>query len=186
MIVTPSILREIMPMSGRRADMFAVPLAAAAELYGISTPRRLAAFLAQIAHESGQLVYVRELWGPTAAQRGYEGRADLGNTEPGDGKRFMGRGLIQITGRKNYLLCGIGLDLDLLSTPELLEQPEAAAASAAWYWREHDLNRYADRDDFLGLSIAINGRNKATGLPNGWLSRQDFWVNAKARLGVSP
>lgn len=185
MNVTASMLRTVMPLSGRRADLFALPLAAAAELFDISTPKRLAAFLAQIAHESGQLIYVRELWGPTAAQRGYEGRADLGNTEPGDGKRFMGRGLIQITGRKNYLLCGMGLDLDLLATPELLEQPEPAAASAAWYWHTHNLNRYADRDDFLGLSIAINGRNKATGLPNGWQSRQDYWLEARACLGVA-
>ncbi|RLK45934.1 glycoside hydrolase family 19 protein [Cupriavidus plantarum] len=185
MNVTASMLRDIMPLSGRRADLFALPLAAATGLFDIGTPKRLAAFLAQIAHESGQLVYVRELWGPTAAQRGYEGRADLGNTEPGDGKRFMGRGLIQITGRKNYLLCGLGLDLDLLAAPELLEQPEAAAASAAWYWHTHNLNRYADRDDFLGLSIAINGRNKATGLPNGWQSRQDYWREAKACLAVA-
>lgn len=185
MNVTASMLRAVMPMAGRRADLFALPLAAATELFDISTPKRLAAFLAQIAHESGQLGYVRELWGPTTTQRGYEGREDLGNIESGDGKRFMGRGLIQITGRKNYLLCGMGLDLDLLAAPELLEQPEAAAASAGWYWHTHNLNRYADRDDFLALSIAINGRNRSTGLPNGWADRQEFWRAAKSCLGIA-
>ncbi len=75
----------------------------------INTPARAAAFLAQVGHESGQLRYLREIWGPTPAQVRYEGRADLGNAQPGDGKRFMGRGLIQITGRKNYADCGAAL-----------------------------------------------------------------------------
>ena len=71
--------------------------------YEINTPLRLAAFIAQIAHESGDFKYTREIWGPTKAQIGYEGRLDLGNTVPGDGKRYRGRGLIQITGRSNYV-----------------------------------------------------------------------------------
>ncbi|WP_236903671.1 hypothetical protein [Cupriavidus malaysiensis] len=96
----------------------------------------------------------------------------------------MGRGLIQITGRKNYLLCGFDLHLDLIAMPGLLEQPEAAAASAGWYWHTKSLNRFADAGDFLGLSIAINGKNKDTGLPNGWADRQEFWARAKAALGA--
>lgn len=173
-------LRAIMPYAGARADVFVLPLIAAMEAYAIDTPARTAAFLAQVGHESGQLRHLREIWGPTPAQRRYEGRADLGNTEPGDGKRFMGRGLIQITGRKNYLLCGFALELDLVAQPELLEQPVAAAASAAWYWHNRNLNRYADADDFVGLTRAINGGT------NGIADRRALWSRAKAALRVQP
>ncbi|WP_064577168.1 glycoside hydrolase family 19 protein [Cupriavidus gilardii] len=173
-------LRVIMPYAGARADVFVLPLIAAMDAYAINTPARAAAFLAQVGHESGQLRHLREIWGPTPAQRRYEGRADLGNTEPGDGKRFMGRGLIQITGRKNYLLCGFALELDLVARPELLEQPVAAAASAAWYWHNHNLNRYADAGDFVGLTHAINGGT------NGIADRRALWNRAKAALGVRP
>ncbi|WP_020201856.1 glycoside hydrolase family 19 protein [Cupriavidus sp. WS] len=177
-MITPAILHAIMPGAGRRADVFALPLGDAAQRFGIDTPARVAAWLAQVAHESGQLIYTREIWGPTPTQMRYEGRADLGNTQPGDGKRFMGRGLIQITGRKNYLLCGLGLHLDLLSMPALLEQPDAAAASAGWYWQAHGLDRFVDAGDFIGLTRAINGST------NGLADRQQFWARAKAALGV--
>lgn len=175
-MITPAILRAIMPLAGRRADVFAAPLDDVMGRFEISTRARAAAFLAQVARESGQLVYTRELWGPTPTQRRYEGRADLGNTQPGDGKRFLGRGLIQITGRKNYLLCGMGMHLDLIAMPELLEQPDAAAASAGWYWHVHSLNRYADAGDFVGLTRAINGGT------NGLAERQQFWTRAKTVL----
>ncbi|MGO4416784.1 glycoside hydrolase family 19 protein [Cupriavidus sp. KB_39] len=178
-MITPAILRAIMPAAGRRADVFALPLVDAAQRFDISKPARLAGWLAQLAHESGQLLYTREIWGPTPAQLRYEGRVDLGNTEPGDGKRFIGRGLIQITGRKNYLLCGLGLHLDLLAMPALLEQPIAAAASAGWYWQAHNLNRFADAGDFVGLTRAINGGT------NGLADRQQFWARAKTALGVT-
>lgn len=178
-MITPAIIRAVMPAAGRRADIYGLLLADAAARFDISTPARAAAFLAQVAHESGQLAYTREVWGPTPAQLRYEGRADLGNTQAGDGKRFMGRGLIQITGRKNYLLCGFELHLDLIAMPGLLEQPEAAAASAGWYWHVKNLNRFADAGDFVGLTRAINGGT------NGLDDRQEFWARAKAALGVS-
>ena len=111
-------------------------------------------FLAQVGHESGRLTYVKEIWGPTAAQLGYEGRRDLGNTKPGDGKKFMGRGLIQITGRANYKLCGDALNLPLLAQPELLEQPANAADAAGWFWHANDL---AACPTFKALTIKING-----------------------------
>ena len=95
----------------------------------------LAAFLAQVAHESGNFRYIREIWGPTPAQRGYEGRRDLGNTQPGDGKRYMGRGYIQITGRANYRRYGKKLGIDLENNPELAEQPDIAARVAVEYWK---------------------------------------------------
>ena len=91
--------------------------------YQIVGLKRVAAFIAQIGHESGQLKYVKEIWGPTAAQARYEGRADLGNTVAGDGSKYRGRGLIQITGRANYKACGEALSLDLTNYPELLEKP---------------------------------------------------------------
>lgn len=94
----------------------------ACERYHINTPARLAAFLAQIGHESGKLAWTRELWGPTGPQSRYDGREDLGNTEPGDGYRFRGRGLIQITGRDNYRTASDALGHDFIADPDTLER----------------------------------------------------------------
>ena len=134
---------------------------------------RLPEFLAQIAHESGGFIYTREIWGPTPAQTGYEGRLDLGNTEPGDGKRFKGRGLIQVTGRANYRACGLALDLPLLDQPELLELPMPAARSAGWYWKSRKLDEI---DDFEKLTRRING-----GL-NGLADRYAYLGRAKQAM----
>lgn len=161
-----------------RAAQWLPHLQSACDRFAINTPRRIAAFLAQIGHESGGLVYVREIWGPTPAQTRYEGRADLGNTQPGDGKRFMGRGLIQITGRRNYQLASIGLDLDLISHPELLEQSGAAASSAAWWWANHGLNGYADLGQFDRITKIINGGT------NGAADRLALYGAAKKALGI--
>jgi len=140
-----------------RASAWVAPLQATCDRYFINTPLRLAAFMATVGVESGRLVYVREIWGPTLAQQGYEGRHDLGNTQPGDGKRFMGRGLIQVTGRSNYSACGKALGLYLIAHPELLEQPTNAALSAGWFWDRHDLNKLADAGNFSGVTKAVNG-----------------------------
>lgn len=168
-----------------RAGLWAPLLTAAMDRYGITTRPRQAAFIAQTAHESMGFSRLREMWGPTAAQRGYEGRADLGNTQPGDGKRFMGRGLIQITGRANYTKVAKALGVDVVKTPTLLEQEQYAAMASAWWWQDRGLNQLADAGDFLGLSVRINGKNKTTGLPNGWDDRLDRWQTAKAALGVT-
>jgi putative chitinase len=125
--------------------------------YGIVGTLRVSAFIAQVGHESGQLRYVREIWGPTAQQLGYEGRADLGNTVKGDGSNFRGRGLIQITGRANYAACGEALGLDLINQPALLELPQHAAMSAAWFWSTRALNTLADQKDFAKITRRING-----------------------------
>lgn len=117
------------------------------------TKARVAMFLAQIGHESGQLRYVEEI----ASGQAYEGRQDLGNVMPGDGVKFKGRGLIQITGRKNYSWCGHELQLPLLTQPEMLEQPRWAALSAAWFWNRHNLNEYADKGDLEKCTKIING-----------------------------
>ena len=124
----------------------------------INTRIRQSAFLAQIGHESGSLVYVREIGGPSYFAK-YNGRKDLGNTQPGDGSRFFGRGLIQVTGRSNYAKCSQALfgDDRLLKTPDLLEQPEWAAKSAVWFWSTRNLNELADADRFTDLTKKING-----------------------------
>lgn len=121
--------------------------------FEINTPQRLRMFLAQIGHESGQLRYVKEL----ASGEAYEGRKDLGNTEPGDGVRYKGRGLIQITGRSNYALVALALGLPLLEKPELLEEDGPACRSAGWYWYKKNLNSLADQGLFELITKRING-----------------------------
>ena len=144
---------QIMPQAGRRATLFLEPLKAAMAEFGIDTPLRQAAFLAQVGHESGQLRYVREL----ASGAAYEGRADLGNVVAGDGVRFKGRGLLQVTGRANYAACGVALGLDLLAAPQLLEQEVAACRSAGWFWQSRGLNRLADAGDQERVTRRVNG-----------------------------
>ena len=157
MPITEQQLLQILPNAGRQAGVFVPVLNTAMNRYGIVGTARAAAFIAQVGHESGQLRYVREIWGPTAQQAGYEGRADLGNTVKGDGSKYRGRGLIQITGRTNYAACGEALGLDLLSKPELLELPQHAAMSAAWFWSMKGLNTLADQGQFMKLTRRING-----------------------------
>ncbi|OLF55425.1 glycoside hydrolase family 19 protein [Pseudomonas chlororaphis] len=171
-------LLQILPNARPQAGVFAPALNAAMSHRQINTPKRMAAFLAQIGHESGQLRYVREIWGPTPAQIKYEGRADLGNTAVGDGFKYRGRGLIQVTGRNNYRQCSLGLfgDERLLALPELLEQPQWAAESAAWFWQHNGLNELADRDQFNSITRRING-----GL-NGLEDRLQLWARAREVL----
>ena len=147
-------LMKIMVLLKRdRAELFLPFLNETCDKFEINTARRQAAFLAQIAHESWGLHYTKEI----ASGIAYEGRKDLGNIEPGDGKKFKGRGLIQITGRFNYENCGEALGLDLIEHPELLAEPREACLSAGWFWKSHDLNRLADDQDFLGITKRING-----------------------------
>ena len=146
-------LKVIMPFVGKRGIIFLEPLNSTMAAYNIGTPLRQAAFLAQLAHESGSLRYVKEL----ASGEAYEGRLDLGNTEEGDGVKYKGRGLIQITGRSNYQACGSALGLDLLNHPELLEQPLQACLSAGWFWQSHGLNELADNKEFKKITKRING-----------------------------
>jgi putative chitinase len=148
----------------------------------IATPKRIAAFLAQIGHESGQLRYVRELGSEAYLSKYDTGAlaARLGNTPAadGDGQKYRGRGLIQITGRDNYRRCSLGLfgDERLLALPELLEQPQWASESAAWFWEQSGLNELADRDQFNSITRRING-----GL-NGLEGRLQLWARARAVL----
>ncbi len=155
-------------------EKFFLPLTNAMREYEINTPQREAAFLAQLAHESGSLRYVEEL----ASGEAYEGRKDLGNTMPGDGVRFKGRGLIQITGRANYKELSEELSYDFIADPEALEKPGAASYSAAWFWWARHLNRLADIDAFEKITKKING-----GL-NGYEDRCKHWEITKNALKV--
>lgn len=178
MNITPALLRAAVGCTAELADIYADHLADACSLNDINTPARLAAFLAQVGHESGSLKHTAELWGPTDAQRTYEGRKSLGNTQIGDGYYFRGRGLIQCTGRANMTQMAEWLNLDLLRSPELLEQPRWAALSAATWWARNGCNQLADAGDFVALTKRINGG------VNGLEDRQRRWEKAKKALAV--
>jgi putative chitinase len=159
-----------------RATEFAPLLDAAMAEYGIDTEARRAAFLAQVGHESGGLHWLVELWGPSDSQRRYEMRYDLGNIAPGDGFKFRGRGLIQVTGRANYVAASKALGVDLVAEPEKLSEPELACRSAGWFWQSHGLNELADAGEFERITKRING-----GL-NGYAERLGLYEAAKEAL----
>jgi putative chitinase len=179
--VTPKQLALATGASPQRAEAWLAPLEAAMERFEINTPLRQAAFLAQIGVESGGLRYVLELWGPTPTQRRYEGRKDLGNLQIGDGFRYRGRGLIQITGRSNYDEMGRKMGLDLINKPELLCEPNWAALSATVFWDSRKLNSYADRGEFDSVSDLINRGHltSAVGDANGYPHRLALYDAAK-------
>lgn len=127
------------------------------EKFNINTTLRMAHFLAQVMHESGGFRWLREIWGPTDTQRRYEGRRDLGNTKSGDGERFMGRGLIQLTGRANYKEFSEAIGVDCLDKPALLESSPYAVLAAGWYWHTRRLNDLADEDGIRRITRKING-----------------------------
>ncbi len=143
---------------------------------GIDTELRQSHFLAQVGHESGELRYTEEL----ASGDAYEGRRDLGNTIPGDGRRFKGRGLIQLTGRANYDAYGkaIGIDLTAGDNYRRVAEPDLAGDVACWFWQIRGLSALADQDDVLRITRKING-----GL-NGLADRQRQLVRAKFFLIV--
>ena len=172
MSITVQQLLQILPNAGPVAGVFVPVLNTAMTRYQIIGTKRVAAFIAQIGHESGQLKYVKEIWGPTVAQTKYEGRKDLGNTVVGDGFKYRGRGLIQITGRANYMACGEGLGIDLIKHPELLEKPQHACMSAAWFWATKGINTLADAGPFDKITQRINGGQ------NGAADRQALYARA--------
>lgn len=161
------------------------PLLETFEKYQINTPKRQACFLGQTMHESGSFKFTRENLNYSAralmntwpsrfpdleiasqferqpekiANKVYSGR--LGNTEDGDGAKYIGRGLIQVTGKENYTHCGEALGVDLIAEPQLLEEPRYAALSAGWFWNKKGLNALADegtKDSFEVMTKRING-----------------------------
>jgi len=152
--------------------------------YDINTPKRQASFIGQCGHESNSFKVLEENLNYSAkglmatwpsrfhdadiaekferqpekiANKVYGGRADLGNTEDGDGWRFHGRGLIQLTGRSNYTVCGLALGKPFAEYPELILEPENACMSAGWFWNKRGLNALADNEDWLTITKRING-----------------------------
>lgn len=138
--------------------------------YGITDkPLRLAHFFAQVAHESGGFRYMEEI----ASGQAYEGRVDLGNTNPGDGKLFKGRGPIQLTGRANYRLFGRALGIDFEQHPEIVALPSIGLMAGCHFWQMRGLNELADADDILAIMKRINGGT------NGLADRQAYLKKAK-------
>ena len=174
--MTPAELSQATGARIDRATEFLPIIERAAVDFDITTPERMAAFLAQVGHESGGLHWLIELWGPTAAQARYEGREDLGNNQVGDGFKYRGRGLIQLTGRANYQLASNALATDFISDPDQLAQPEYAVRSAMWFWQSHGLNELADAGEFEHITKVINGG--LTGYPE----RVALYTAAKAVL----
>lgn len=166
-MVSAQQLQKIMPAAPpARIASFIGPLNAAMDEFGITTPKRQATFLAQLAHESGSLRYVQEI----ASGAAYDNRADLGNTRPDaialaelagttPGRHYKGRGLIQITGFDNYLACSRALLRDdaLVKNPAMLERADLACRSAGWYWDSRRLNDFADAGQFEAITRKING-----------------------------
>jgi len=180
-MLTQDQLHEIMPKLPPERSLALLPhLNQAMAEYGIDSTLRVAAFVAQLAHESGEFRWMEEIWGPTAAQRRYEPESDLatrlGNTERGDGLRFKGRGPIQLTGRANYDRFGRVLGIDLGGAPERAAEPEVAFRIAALYWANRGLNELADAQDFREITRRINGGF------NGLAERERYFERAKAVL----
>jgi putative chitinase len=173
-MLTESTLQQIMPgvPSGQLA-LYTLALNQAMSEAGITTITRASAFLGQLAHESAELRYMEEIADGSA----YEGRKDLGNTTPGDGRRYKGRGPIQITGRANYRAASVALGVDFERNPKLAAEPANGFRIAAWYWTSRKLNDKADALDFMGITKAINGG------VNGYSARFGYYHKALEVLG---
>jgi putative chitinase len=174
------------------ADSVAVSIQTYGERFGLTKPHRLAHFVAQLAHESAGFKYDRELWGPTKAQVGYEGRKDLGNTQTGDGAKFSGKGPIQVTGRGNVTRFHKWCVDQGLNPPNFTNNPDSInmdpweGLSAVWYWSVGNptgksLNVYADENNIMQITKRING-----GL-NGYDDRIRYYIRtALVLLGRTP
>ena len=153
----------------------------------INQPHRMAQYLAQILHESASFRYDREIWGPTAAQKRYEGRRDLGNVQKGDGARFKGRSAIQLTGRANYRTFTRWAKSIDASAPDFEANPDAVntdpweGLAPLWFWHTNNLNRYADQGDIEMVTRRINGGY------NGLNDRIEYYSRAAlVLLGFKP
>ena len=169
-------LSVVMPRAlPSRINRYYDPLVKAMRKYDITKPLRMAHFIAQIGHETASFRYAEEI----ASGAAYEGRKDLGNTQEGDGKRFKGRGLIQLTGRANYTAYSKDTGIDYLAKPtKVATDPFVAVDVACWFWAKNKLNRWADKDDVKTVTKRINGGY------NGLDDRIDYLTRAKAVLGL--
>ncbi|MFJ2456883.1 glycoside hydrolase family 19 protein [Pseudomonas protegens] len=205
MPITEQQLLQILPQARQVAGFFVPALNAAMARFKIDSPVRMAAFLAQVGHESGQLTRMvenlnysadrlRAIWpnrfdSALAAQVArkpeqianivYAGR--MGNTLPGDGWKYRGRGLIQLTGANNYRAAGAALGLDLVNHPELVEQPETAALVAGWFWQSNGLNELADAGRIQDIGSIIN-TGRVGRVPHGAAERKALYDLAVREL----
>lgn len=168
--ITKDDLKTLAP-TGAAAILQTLPAALNTYLpqYGIDTPLRVVHFLAQAAHESDGFRTLTEY----ASGKAYEGRKDLGNVVAGDGVRFKGRGIFQLTGRANYKAYGRKIGLDLIKEPTLASNPEVSVRIACEYWKAKGLNAWADRDDVVEITRRINGGR------NGLSQRRTYLAKAK-------
>jgi putative chitinase len=139
----------------------------------INTPLRICHFLAQVLHESGGFKYFEEI----ASGSAYEGRIDLGNTSPGDGKKYKGRGVIQLSGRYNYMKISKDLGVDFINHPELLANDKYGVQSAGWYWNLKKLNELADKDDIIAITKKVNGGLNGIDSRKAWLTKCKQYIN---------
>jgi putative chitinase len=161
-------------LTDERAATFLKLLNDAMKEFEVNTPKRQAAFLAQVAHESGELRFLEAMISDAA-----DSRTDLGNTQRGDAGKYIGRGPLHLTGRANYRAAGQALKLDLEAKPEQVAKPEVGFRVAAWFWKAGGMNQLADQGDIRGISLRINGSN------NGLDQRQKYYKKAKEVLGVA-
>lgn len=186
-MLTEAVLAHVCPRlpSGQRAR-FVPALTAAFAGSSITTPARLAAFLAQAAHESGELRLRREVWGPTAAQRRYEPpspkAAELGNTHEGDGFRYRGGGLFQLTGRTNYRETGERTGLPLEADPDIIEELQPACVTAVDFWQSRHFSALADLETVAAFRVMTRRLN---GGANGLPQREAYHMAAREVLGLS-
>lgn len=177
MIYTGKLLKSIVGRSKLPvADQIAPHLTTYLPAYGVGTLYRAAHFLAQAAHESDGFRTLYEYWGPTEAQKKYEGAKRLGNTQAGDGYRFRGRGIFQLTGRANYTDMSKIVGVDLVKDPEAAADPELSVRIACIYWERRGLNALADADDVEAITKKINGGY------NGLEDRKRYLKRAKEAL----
>ncbi len=169
-------LSVVMPRALQsKINLYYEPLVAGMKKHEITSSLRMAHFIAQIGHESASFLFAEEIADGSA----YEGRIDLGNTQSGDGKRFKGRGLIQLTGRANYAAYSKDSGVDYVAKPELIaSDPFAAVDVTCWFWDKHRINNLADKDDVKAVTKAINGGF------NGLDDRIEYLFRAKGVLGI--
>lgn len=183
MIITKEQLSKIAPnLKEPKLSTYHQELCECLAFMDLNKPHRKAMFLAQIMHESAECRYTRELASGAAYDTGKLAKA-LGNTPEadGDGQKYKGRGLIQVTGFYNYRDVGKYFGIDFLAKPELLEEPKWATLSAAWFWNSRKLSNIADKgteEAFRLVTKRINGGY------NGWEDRLKYWKRAKEVLGI--
>lgn len=178
-----AVLRSDPSVSDDNATKYGPLLLSTAIRYRVTTPLRLAYFLSQLAHESGGFKYTEEL----ASGAAYERRKDLGNTQPGDGPRYKGRGLVQITGRASYARYAKFSGTDVVSEPHLLAEIPACVDSAGWFWQYGaftDISKLADKDDIKGVTRLINGGYRGLADRKARLTFYKYEIDRKGALLV--